>query len=798
MKRSQSILWIIVGLVLNAARAVAQIPEGWEIKEIFPAGTEYYCSGVDINERGQVVFSRRLWPSFTDNEVLLYDRGKLVQLTDDDTFDAFPRLNNRGEIAWARINEAGTGNDIILWRDGQWGYFVPAPYPQNGVDINDSGQIVWDAVTDLKNEQVQVMFFDGTTIQQITDDEFVNQGPRINNHGDFVFERDNFFVDPFVFDIIAHLSGNLLTLSDGLQQAFSPQINDRKEVAWSAFANYRYSLWFWQAGSAVRLFENVSSGLINNRSEILFSRSDQSGYSSWIFRDGKVRQVLGEPYVAHGRSFNTRAEIAFQFGDFPEIGIALLTKPSYVADLDFDGDVDLADFAIFQNCFGESLTWIAEACSTSDINNDAVVDYSDVTRFVHFLGGPEFFEEPFTTPIRSEHIERNTVGKLALGATLALGGIGTTALAQTCNPEIVNSWNAGGAPSPLWSNAANWNIVGEQPRPPSDCDNVFISIPALSVMDRPSAGVPRRRVLSVTMSQPGETRLGAAFELNNSELYCVRDLIRTNSFDDHVMQLGQIDQVFVGDPAPVSPNLPGHGDTYGFQWFIDGGASGASVYVTDTIGCGRWTVADARIFAGFKPPNAGGQIIPTALGTIDPALCDTPAPEGGRIWDLRGVTLKAKRALNVNTWLVGDSLYRVSDLLFTEYLEVHDMMFEGSRGSALRVGREDSRSPPKEDEGLRITGRMTVKGTSDDEIGPRVYVSNLVLAPGAELRIGKGVNFDVDNIDGLPAERVPLGVIVEDGASLRYGPRKGAADRNASGRWSKTTTKQQIPSPGSN
>ncbi|MEK6674809.1 MAG: hypothetical protein AABZ47_04045, partial [Planctomycetota bacterium] len=628
----KSIFWIIVGLALSAARVVGQIPEGWEIKEIFPAGTEYYCGSVDINDRGQIVFHCSPWPNRSKTEVLLYDRGKLTQLTDDDVYDTFPHLNNRGDIVWQRDFNPDPGTEnigIVGWRDWKMEPISAEAFPQGSVDINDTGQMVWIAFTEPKIEKTQIVFYDGATIQQITDDQFVNQSPRINNHGDFVFERDNFFVDPFVFDIIGHFAGKLLTLTDAPDRSSTPDINDWRDVIWRVFSNsdYTTSLWYWNEGKGSKVVDgNVLTAHINNRNDICFSRWDSQNENPalWLLRaSGELLQLADGSFGGNVSAINRRGEIAFQHGHFPKNGIVLLTKPEFVADLDFDGDVDLADFAILQNCFGESLTGIAEACSSSDINNDTVVDFSDVTRFVPFVGGPEFFEEPFRTQIGSTHMERNTVGKLALGAALAVSGMGTTALAQGCPVETANSWQ-GEALLPYWSLPANWDTAQQ----PSDCDNVFIDIPAFTVMDRPSAGVPRRRVLSLTVSQPGETNLGAAFGLNNSELYCVRDLKRTNSMDDHVMQLGEIDQIFVGDPLA---NPAGHGATYGFQWFIDGGTSGASVYVTDTIGCGRWTAADARIFVGFKPPSAGGQIIPTALGTIDPALCDTPAPEGGRI-----------------------------------------------------------------------------------------------------------------------------------------------------------------------
>jgi hypothetical protein len=89
----KNLTWLFA--VLLPPCAVAQIPEGWEIIEIFPAGTEYYCGPPDINDRGQIVFDRRLWPSRNETEVMRYERGKLTQLTQTDRFYATRSFSNR-------------------------------------------------------------------------------------------------------------------------------------------------------------------------------------------------------------------------------------------------------------------------------------------------------------------------------------------------------------------------------------------------------------------------------------------------------------------------------------------------------------------------------------------------------------------------------------------------------------------------------------------------------------------------------------------------------------------------------
>lgn len=57
-------------------------------------------------------------------------------------------------------------------------------------------------------------------------------------------------------------------------------------------------------------------------------------------------------------------------------------------DFDADGDVDQEDFAILQNCLGESSSSNAGACLQADLNRDSVVNLSDFEIFRACLSGP--------------------------------------------------------------------------------------------------------------------------------------------------------------------------------------------------------------------------------------------------------------------------------------------------------------------------------------------------------------------------------------------------------------------------
>lgn len=57
-------------------------------------------------------------------------------------------------------------------------------------------------------------------------------------------------------------------------------------------------------------------------------------------------------------------------------------------DLDGDGDEDLADFAVFQNCFGPDTGSPFGPCATADSRDDGSIHLSDFCLFLLGLVGP--------------------------------------------------------------------------------------------------------------------------------------------------------------------------------------------------------------------------------------------------------------------------------------------------------------------------------------------------------------------------------------------------------------------------
>lgn len=66
------------------------------------------------------------------------------------------------------------------------------------------------------------------------------------------------------------------------------------------------------------------------------------------------------------------------------VAIAVIRQPG---DFDYDGDVDQADFGIFQCCLPEANTYMRPGCEAADLDHNSAVDQGDVAVFLSCLGG---------------------------------------------------------------------------------------------------------------------------------------------------------------------------------------------------------------------------------------------------------------------------------------------------------------------------------------------------------------------------------------------------------------------------
>jgi len=226
------------------------------VNHLMYSGTEL-VQDLDMNDYDQVV-----WDSVSSTnlgDIFLYSNGTLTQLTHhatDHTAHAYPKINNRGDIAW--VERGAPGARVVLLKGGTIGF--ASPYTGEiyfKPSLNNLGQMVWSQRQTGAGKKFQVFFYDGVTSHQLTSDaDGDNLHPRINDRGDIIWAHKT--IAPDRDDLRHYRNGSYQTITTELHyvNAYSYALNNLGEIAWIHAGPY--------IGSNLYVYYDGANHLINN------------------------------------------------------------------------------------------------------------------------------------------------------------------------------------------------------------------------------------------------------------------------------------------------------------------------------------------------------------------------------------------------------------------------------------------------------------------------------------------------------------------------------------------------------
>ncbi len=299
---SRMVVAAMMVVVLLAGSATAQVPPGYEIVTIDPDPTFNYYPR--MNNRTQVVCGVWLDEGNTDAiEIFLYDNGQITRLTDDNVFDRTPDINDAGQIVWSRaVDGAGTPTQIVLWEDGDLRELTFSEQDDRSPRINNLGHVVWKRYMGdgCGGQRMDIFLYDGEAIRRITTngetDDLANQSAKINDRDQIVWTEYNFCVYPWTSRIMLWENGETTQLNPPDHEwPQTVSMNNHGWVTWSY-----YGVWLWRDGAPTLLTDWGTPNAINDRGEIAIGRSyDGDPVPSsevWLYRNGQFHQITDDPH----------------------------------------------------------------------------------------------------------------------------------------------------------------------------------------------------------------------------------------------------------------------------------------------------------------------------------------------------------------------------------------------------------------------------------------------------------------------------------------------------------------------
>ena len=387
-----------VVLLSLASSAQSAVVPGFELIPL--TEDSWYNDTGRVNNCGEVVFSIRHNNVYNLEEMYLYDNGLITRLTNDNVNDSLPDINDGGTMVWTRAVGLGGTAEIAI-HDGTTLQLLSSDNLADSAPfINKLGHVTWSKFTGSGCSDAIVMFYDGITTVEITNGGYSDQASGLNDLDEIVWTRYDFCQSPWVSDIQLYSGGEITTLTSNEREPQIPTItfNDLTgltQVGWRSEhpdTSYFGRLWDPNTG-AVTIRDPGSSPFINSYGEIAMGAPGQGVHSSaqvWLYRPaaGQWMQATDEVESSIPRDINDYGEIVVRHTLLPETDLSFLRRIRN-GDVDLDFDVDLDDYFEWSDCWTGPLETDGLChCRFMDMQHDRDIDMADFAAFQNAFGQP--------------------------------------------------------------------------------------------------------------------------------------------------------------------------------------------------------------------------------------------------------------------------------------------------------------------------------------------------------------------------------------------------------------------------
>ncbi len=381
--------------LVSASPAAGQIPEGYELFRLTDDGHTNLFQV--INNRGQVAWAKRAIPQPGWRHIMLWDNGRLRQVSPAGLLASAPEINDAGTIVFVAgtVQDDPTTYHVARWADGVTTWVTDTDGPNTQPAIDASGRVVWERWLYYGCAGVSkhlYMHNRGATSLLLMDDPLLPQAPVGAGDGFFTWQRGNFCVSPW-HAYVDLLSDGAITTIAGPRQVGITLPNRWGDVGWTdgtSIALRGAMLYRHDTGQVARIgFEGDVAPNAQGQIALRGKPTETDPLDIWLWHGGQWLRVLGAP--GGSARINDTGEIAMAYRTGPtavHIDVSVLRRMTIPADISHDFDVDLDDFAILQQCWPAEGQAMALHCAVADVNRDGAINLADYDMLRERMHGP--------------------------------------------------------------------------------------------------------------------------------------------------------------------------------------------------------------------------------------------------------------------------------------------------------------------------------------------------------------------------------------------------------------------------
>lgn len=193
----------------------------------------YYEAAPDINAVGDIVWDADLDGGSNNRVVFYFDGNTTRQISFNNFANNLARINQSSQIIWTRYNFGGAPwySDVMLYDDGETVQLTQGRKQVQSPAINDLGQVVWTSPQGGLEK-----WDDGVTVTLLPDGRIAD----INNRG-MVSVTQSDPVDRY-YTMWLMRDARWWQLTDGPGDAVNGAINNRGEIVWQYGENGDYGV----------------------------------------------------------------------------------------------------------------------------------------------------------------------------------------------------------------------------------------------------------------------------------------------------------------------------------------------------------------------------------------------------------------------------------------------------------------------------------------------------------------------------------------------------------------------------
>ena len=226
-----------------------------------------------INDNGQIIYSEYSWYTPNNQKLISYNNGNYSEITDGSYPLTQYYLNNKGQLTWGGAN---SGSGVYVKNNG---INTRLPNSVSDTSINDIGQV---AYIKYSNGKYQVFKYDINSgiDTQITNNNYFNSDPQINNYGQIVWQATGGDLGNNK-ELYSYINGNIIQISNNNYDR-SFQLNDIGQVVWAGSNGNDSEIYLFNKGVVTNISNNSSSDTnprINNIGQIAWQGYDGSKYT---------------------------------------------------------------------------------------------------------------------------------------------------------------------------------------------------------------------------------------------------------------------------------------------------------------------------------------------------------------------------------------------------------------------------------------------------------------------------------------------------------------------------------------